>query len=472
MNLHEFIPALPEIFILIMICVIMMLDLFLDDEHRGFTYALTQLTLIVAAVITWRLYGMHAIVFSGQFVFDKLAAVLKFFIYLMGFALLMYGRTYVPDHKMPRGEFHVLVLLSLLGAMVLVSANSLLTLYIGLELMSLPLYAMVAMQRHVKRSSEAAMKYFVMGAMASGLLLFSFSFIYGLSGTILLPQIMTAHILGAHTYILMFALVFAIVAIAFKFAAVPFHMWAPDVYEGAPVVVTAFLGTIPKLAAFALLMRLVVGGFHLRFAEWHVVLTVLGILSIFFGNILALVQTNLKRLFAYSTISHIGFIFLAVALGTSAAYDAALYYAVVYVIMAVGGFGMILVISHKTEAENISDFTGLNFRNSWLAAMMLLLMLSMAGIPPLVGFDAKLYVIMALVNQHHYIIATYGLLMSVVGAYYYLRVVKVMYFDKPTTNKTLTTTVDGFIAASVNGLLVLLLGIFPAMLVVLCQGVF
>ena len=473
----KFFPATPEILMIVMIMVIMLVDLFLTERTRGVTYVLSQLTLLGCAVLSWILmYHKPEVAFSGQFVLDHFASISKLFIYLMGFAIFIYSRNYTTEHKIMRGEYHVLSLLSILGAMVLVSGNSMLTLYLGLELMSLPLYALVAMRRDVKKGSEAAMKYFVMGALASGLLLYGMSMIYGISHAIEIPTIMKAlHSSSAHPTLLLFCMVFIVAAVAFKLGAVPFHMWVPDVYEGAPTSVTAFLGTVPKLAALALLIRLVAEGLSSLSIHWTTLLMVLAVLSLFMGNVLAIVQKNLKRMLAYSTIANIGFVLLGVASGDSLGYGYALFYIITYVMMAVGAFGLLVLLSRKGhDVEMIDDLAGLNTKNSWLAVMMMLILLSMAGIPPLVGFDAKLFIIMHMVSLHHYGMAIFALIISVVGAYYYLHVVKVMYFDKPKEISVNTATIakDGYFAFSVNGILMLLLGIYPTWLLMLCHSAF
>ena len=469
--LHILAPASTEIFLLVMVCVIMLIDIFLADTQRWFTYLLTQVTLIVAGIITWHQWGQHTIAFDGQFVLDNMAVVLKEVALLIAFAIFMYSRVYVVDNKMMRGEFHLLGLLCVVGGLVLISANSLLTLYLGLELLSLPLYAMVAMRRDDARSAEAAMKYFVMGGVASGIFLFGVSLIYGLSKTIILPEI----VLQLHSGLLqhpalLFALALVIVAIAFKFGAVPFHMWVPDVYHGAPTSVTAFIGTIPKLAAFALFTRLVWHGMAQDSQYWTQIIEVLAILSLLLGNVLAVVQKNLKRLLAYSTVGNVGFIFLGFVTDNVIGLHAAMFYTIAYVIMAVGAFGLLIILSQRgIDCDRFEDLAGLNSRSSGLAFMMTLILLSLAGIPPLVGFTAKLMIISNLVNLHHYGLAIFALIMSVVAAYYYLRVVKVMYFDQPTADTRISNSVDGAIALAVNGAIVLFAGLFPAALLQVIQ---
>ncbi len=469
-----FAPAVSEIFLLVMICVVMLVDLFLSDARRGVTYVLAQATLVVLAVLTICYVAPLGKVFTlnDQFVTDSLSVLLKCFMYLMVFLLFVYGRGYVAQRQIMRGEFHVLVLVALLGGMVLTSAASLLTLYLGLELMSLPIYALVAIRRDATHGSEAAMKYFVMGAIASGFLLYGMSLVYGATGTLQLANI--SHFVGhsaQHNALLLFGLMLFIVGIGFKFGLAPFHMWVPDVYEGAPTVITALIGTMPKLAAFALLIRLVVVGLQGVHIDWQLWFTVLAVLSVFLGNVLAVVQRSIKRMFAYSTVSHVGFIFLSVAIGSAQGLNAALFYVVVYVIMAIGGFGVLLLLSQQgIEIDDIQDLAGLNTRHVWLAFLLMLLLLSMAGVPPLLGFDAKLLVINALVHQQSYGLAGFALVMSVVGAYYYIRVVKVMYFDAPADNVvSVKPAKDGLCVLSINGLAVLVLGFMPSVLMGVCH---
>lgn len=468
-HIPQFWPAAAEIFVLVMICVIMLIDLFLSTKQKIVTYALSQITLIIAFAITYHLLGMSSVVtFNGQFINDQLSGLLKLGIYVAAFLVLWYARGYNRKSSIKQGEFHVLALLSILGAMVLVSANSLLLLYIGLELLSLPLYAMVAISRKRARSSEAGMKYFVMGALASGLLLYGMSLVYGMTSSIQLDAIAKAVPLNHDVFVA--GLVLMTVAITFKLGAVPFHLWAPDVYEGAPVSVTTYVATVPKLAAFGMLVRLVVFSMPQLKPEWMQLLTVLGVISLFGGNVMALVQTNIKRLLAYSTIANVGFFLIPLGMGTTEGLNAALFYLFVYVITTAGVFGMILLMSKAgLDAEKISDFKGLNRRHSWYAAMMMLLMFSMAGIPPLLGFDAKFLVIYHLMGHAHYYLSIFMLIMSVVASYYYVRVVKVMYFDEATDSTAVKPAYDIGAMVSINSLFVLVAGIFPAMLLVMLR---
>ena len=464
--------ALPEMFLSVMICIILLVDVLLPVAKKALVSVLSLLTLVICALLLIILFGHKpTLTFHQHFILDNFAVLLKLFIVGCAFFIFIYAKRYLLDRDIRFAEFHVLALVSVLGAMVMASANSMLVLFIGLELLSLPLYALVAIFRNDKVGSEAAMKYFIMGILASGLLLYGFSLIYGETGSIFLntiAQSLANHL--PHDKVLLFSLVFVVVAAAFKLGAVPFHMWLPDVYEGAPTPVTALLGTIPKLAAFALIVRLIILTMPSLAIDWRLIFQVIALLSLFLGNIVALVQTNIKRLLAYSTISHVGFILLALSLGSVLANSVALFYVLTYVLMAAGGFGMVLVLSKKDfESDNIQDFMGLNTRDVWLAAMMMMILFSMAGIPPFVGFDAKLFVISALVKHQHYYMALYALLMTVIGAFYYIRLIKLMYFDKPQRKVPIQIGMDARIAIGVNALLVLLLGIFPASLMHLCR---
>ncbi|MDO8954081.1 MAG: NADH-quinone oxidoreductase subunit NuoN [Gammaproteobacteria bacterium] len=468
-------PVWPQIFIVAMICVILLVDLFLLDSRKWITYCLAQLTLIGAAYLSYKQLSVGGATWlNDQVMLDPLAVGLELVMYLVIFLTFLYARVYTVEHKIMRGEFHVLTLISLLGGMVLVSANSLLTVYLGLELLSLPLYAMIAMRRDAARGSEAAIKYFILGAMASGILLYGMSLIYGMTGSIFLDQIAAkVPVSLASNSTLLVGLVLVMVAAAIKLSAVPFHMWAPDAYEGSPTSVTSLLGTLPKLAVLGLVFRLIEQTLPTLSSHWTEIWLVLGVLSLFIGNMLAIVQKNIKRMLAYSTIGHVGFILVALSLNTPDGNSAALFYMMTYAIMTVGGFGVIMLASmHGEDADNIEDYTGLNDRNPWLAFMMLLLLLSMAGIPPLIGFDSKFYVLKCLVDSQHYVLATYALLMSVVGAYYYVRMIKVMYFDKPLFIKPIEMSADGLTAISINGLAMLGLGFFPSFLLAFCQGIF
>lgn len=462
----NFVPAVPEMFVLGMACAILILDLFFRDQDRVVTYLLSVSTLIGAAILTISLStDVRELTFNGSFVRDPMGDVLKVFIYLVTAFTFVYSRRYLETRGLFKGEYFVLGLFGVLGMMVMVSAHNMLTLYMGLELLSLSMYAMVAFQRDSLKATEAAMKYFILGALASGMLLYGMSLIYGMSGSLDIAEIAAYVALNNENVVLMLGLVFAIVGLAFKLGAVPFHMWVPDVYHGAPTSVTMYIGTAPKIAAFAMVMRLLVEGLGDLHHEWQDMLIVLAMLSIALGNVIAIAQTNLKRMLAYSTISHVGFILLAILAGTENGYSSAMFYVVVYTLMGLGGFAMIMILSRSGfEADKLDDFKGLNERSPWLALMMLVLMFSMAGVPPTVGFYAKLSVLQAVVQIELVWLAVYAVVFSVIGAFYYLRVVKVMYFDKPEDHAPLEATSVERVVVSVNGLAILLLGLFPALL--------
>ncbi len=466
-------PAYPELFLLLMVCVILVADLFVADENRIVTYGLTQGTLIACAILTYlTATGEPVYTFSGMFVDDLMSDVLKLMTYIAAVVVLVYSRTYLATRDLFRGEFFVLVLFSILGMMIMISANHMLTLYLGLELMSLSLYASVALRRDSPVAAEAAMKYFVLGALSSGMLLYGMSMIYGATGSLEITRVAETVAEGAATdFVLIFGLVFVVAGIGFKLGAVPFHMWIPDVYHGAPTPVTLIVSSAPKFAAFAFIMRLLAQalGAEQLVAEWQQMLAVMAAASLVIGNITAIAQTNLKRMLAYSTISHMGFVLLGILAGDIVGYSAGMFYIVVYVLMNVGTFGMILVLSRAGfEADNIDDFKGLNQRSPWYAFMMLLLMFSMTGIPPTVGFYAKLAVLQAVLDAGYLWLAVLAVLMSLVGAFYYLRLVKVMYFDPPVDGAPLTAREDARVLMSVNGLAVLALGILPQPLMALC----
>ena len=468
----NFLLILPEIFVLSMTCIILLLDLFLSEKHRSINFWLVQLTLVFAAVITLSINdGATHLAFAGTYVADPMGSLLKVFIYLVTGLTFLYSRHYLVQRDLYRGEFYVLGLFAMLGMMVMVSAHSMLTIYLGLELLSLSLYAMVAFNRDSPTCSEAAMKYFVLGALASGMLLYGMSILYGITGSLDIAGVargLTQE--GPVNIAEIFALVFVVTGLAFKLGAVPFHMWIPDVYQGAPTPVTLFIGSAAKIAAFGMTMRLLVeatGGLH---AEWHQILVILSVLSLALGNVAAVAQTNLKRMLAYSTISHVGFFLLGILSGSHEGYAAAMFYIITYSLMAAGAFGMIILLSRAGfEADEINDFKGLNQRNPWFALMMLILMFSMAGVPPTVGFYAKLSVLQAVINIDLLWLAVVAVFFSVIGAFYYIRIIKVMYFDKAEDEQPLAPEIDLRFGLSANGLAILLLGLFPGGLMALCS---
>lgn len=474
------IPLIPELFVLLMALVILMLGVFLP--HRRFLpFYFAQITLVATAALTVMVFlGLDAstavYTFHKLFVLDKLSMILKMFIYLAAFMSLAYSARYNDERTIPHTEFYVLSLLSVLGMMITVSSTNLITLYMGLELLSLPIYAMVALQRAKVRCVEAAMKYFVIGALASGMLLYGMSLLFGATKSLDISTI--AHVIAAtsiqHNMIMVFGLVFILAGLAFKLGAAPFHMWVPDVYDGAPTTVTLFLSSAPKIAAFGLIIRLLVQGMPSLSVQWSEMLIVVAILSMAIGNFAAIVQSNIKRMLAYSSIAHMGYMALGLICATPRGYSSALFYMLSYTIMTLGAFGMIILMSHAGfEANEIDDFAGLNDRKPWLAFLMLLIMFSMAGVPPIIGFIAKVGVFEALIQAHLVWLAVVAMLFAIVGAYYYIRVVKVMYFGASDKAMPEIESTFGLNAVmSVNGIAVLLLGIFPGALFALCRGIF
>ncbi|MFC1747675.1 NADH-quinone oxidoreductase subunit NuoN [Pseudomonadota bacterium] len=473
-EIPNFVPALPEIFVLAMACVILIVDLYVKDHDRIVTFVLSVGTLAGAMLLTVALSeDTRQLTFNDSFVVDPMGNVLKGFVYLITAVVFIYSRQYLKARDMYRGEYFVLSLFGVLGMMVMISAHSMLTLYLGLELLSLALYAMVAFNRDSVTSTEAAMKYFILGALASGMLLYGMSMIYGISGSLDLAEIGAYTAMNSDNLVLQLGLVFVLVGLAFKLGAVPFHMWIPDVYHGAPTSVTLFIGTAPKIAGFAMIMRLLVEGLGDMHVQWQDMLIVLAVLSIAIGNVVAIAQTNIKRMLAYSTISHVGFILLGILAGNDNGYSSAMFYVVVYSLMSLGGFGMVIALSRAGfESDKLDDFKGLNERSPWLAGMMLILMFSMAGVPPTVGFYAKLAVLQSVVQVELVWLAVYAVVFSVIGAFYYLRVIKVMYFDKPEDDAgKIEAGMDMRVVLSANCIGMLVLGLFPAALMQWCMVV-
>jgi len=471
--LSEFAPLLPEIFVLIMACVVLIVDLYLNDKNRYIGYLITLTSMAVAGLITFLGMPMEReVVLSGTYVNDQMAVVLKMFTFLITAGVLVYSRQYLAERGLFRGEFYVLVLFAVLGMMVMISAHNMLTIYLGLELLSLSLYALVALQRDSSQSVEAAMKYFILGALASGMLLYGMSMIYGATGSLDLKTI-ASHIAQVQEkdLVLLLGVVFIIVGLAFKLGVVPFHMWVPDVYHGAPTAMTLFIGTAPKIAGFAMVMRLLVEGMGELHFYWQDFLVVLAVLSMVIGNVVAIAQSNIKRMFAYSTIAHMGFLFLGILSGTQEGYSAAMFYTIAYAIMGLGGFGMIILLSRSGfEADNLNDFKGLNDRNPWYAFIMLIILFSMAGVPPTLGFYAKLAVLEAVINIELIWVAIIAVVFSIVGAFYYLRLIKIMYFDKAEDMQPIQAAPDMRAILSLNGLTILFLGIFPGALMAICTN--
>ncbi len=477
-NVAEFnasiIYARPEIFLGLAASAILMLDLVIGDARRHWTGVLAVLSLLITAgLVAVQPLGGRILAMAEMFELDRMAQVLKLATLLVVAVVFIYSTEYLRRRSILKGEYYVLGLFATLGILVLISAASLITLYLGLELLSLCLYAMVAFDRESGRAAEAAIKYFVLGSLASGTLLYGMSIVYGMTGSLQLDHIASAlqYGLGDNVGVL-FGLAFIIVGVAFKFGAVPFHMWVPDVYEGSPTCVTLFLGSAPKIAAFALAMRLLTEGMGFSQPDWSQMLAVLAVLSMAIGNTVAIAQTNLKRMLAYSAISHVGFILMGILCGTPLGYQAAMFYTLTYVVVATGTFGMILVLSRGGfEADMLADFKGLNSRSPWLAGMMAILMFSLAGLPPFIGFWGKFGVIQALLGVGSLWLAVVAVVLSVIGAFYYLRVVKLMYFDDPVDTAAIggSNLVRGMLSA--NALLALGLGLVPGTLFALCAEV-
>lgn len=471
--LSELTRILPEGWLLLMTILILGVDLFVPRFSKIITYFLTQVTLIGVLCFTANLVGeTPKTLFNEMFIVDNIANVLKFSIALIGLFVFLYSKQFIFSSTTYKNEYFPLCLFSIFGMMVLISARSFLSLYLGIELFALPLYALIPMIKKDSFASEAAMKYFVMGALASGFLLYGISLLYGVTGSFELQTVASALTESiAHSHLaLHFGLIFILVGLAFKFGAVPFHLWLPDVYQGAPLSVTLFIGTLPKLAAFGFAVRLLIETFMPLTLYWQPILAFMSILSMIVGNVVAIAQTNLKRMLAYSTIAHIGFLFLGLLAGPASGFAAALDYLMIYVLMALGAFGVMTVLSSQgVEAENIDDFRGLGVKKPWLAFLMTIMLFSLAGVPPFAGFYAKLFVLNAVINAGYIWLAVLAVLLTVVGAYYYLRVIRVMFFEAPLENSIFESVgIMPYTALSLNGLAVLLLGIFPAPLFNLC----
>ncbi len=476
----EWIRAAPEIFLVCAISVILVVDVFLPPARRRATFHLSMLALLGAALCTAYFGGDGRItLLHGAFVSDPAGNALKLFAYAIVAVVFFYSRDYLEREGLFKGEYFVLGLFALLGIMVMISANSLLILYLGLELLSLALYALVAFDRESGIAAESAMKYFVLGAIASGTLLYGISVLYGVTGTVEIGELGAYFSGGEGPHVAaLLGLVFVVVGVAFKFGAVPFHMWLPDVYQGARTPVTLFISTAPKLASFALAWRVMVEGLGGLHGSWQDMVIVLSVLSLAVGNIAAIAQTNLKRMLAYSTIAHVGFILMGFIAGTPLGLSAAMFYTIAYAIMAAAAFGMMILLSREGfEAENIADFKGLNAREPWFALMMLMVMFSMAGIPLFVGFYAKLVVLESVVDAGMVWLAALGVFFAVIGAFYYLRVIWFMYFAEPdeeaegVSAETLQASAGLRVVVSANALLLLALGLFPGGLLELCGRV-
>ncbi|PIT23718.1 NADH-quinone oxidoreductase subunit NuoN [Snodgrassella communis] len=464
-------PAVPELVLTIVLFIVLLVDLWLNEKQRWITCTLSVIGLIITATaqfLVWKEQPQYA--FHDMFVLDGMAQLAKICMYILVIALFIYSQSYLRAKNIYQGEFYTLTLFALLGMNIMVSACHFLTLYVGLELLSLALYALIALQRDSGRAAEAALKYFVLGALASGLLLYGISLIYGATGTLQLQQVLAASQNSANPWLLKLGVVFIVAGIVFKLGGVPFHMWVPDVYQGAPTAVTALVGTAPKIAATVFAFRILVYGLLTQWESWRELLLILGIASLLVGNLAAIMQTNIKRMLGFSTVAHMGFILLALLAGETGC-TAAIYYAITYALMASVAFAILMLLSGRdVECQNISDLAGLNQKNAWYAFLMLLAMFSMAGIPPLMGFYAKLAVIKALLASGYLWVSVYAVVISLIGAFYYLRVVKTIYFD--THNSVAEFTFNmiflGKVVLSANGLLLLLWGVLPDSVMAWC----
>jgi NADH-quinone oxidoreductase subunit N len=446
-NVSELIFILPELFLLSAISFILLFDLFVSEKYKKYSYHLSQLALIITGFLAFNLIGESATIFSGTFVLDNLGSTFKVFVLGFSVIALVYSRQYLIVHELLRNEYFILALMSILGMMVMISGHSLLTLYLGLEIMSLSLYALIATARDRAFAIEAALKYFVLGAIASGLLLYGMSMIYGITGGLDIAQISnfasSSTLESQETLILNFGLVFLVIGVAFKLGAVPFHMWVPDVYQGSPTSVTMFLSTVPKIAAIALLIRLLIDGLGDLQHYWSDLLMIIAVLSIALGSLVALMQSNIKRMLAYSTISHIGFVLLGFVTGVVEGYGAAVFYVLVYILMSLAAFGSIIVLNKNGfEADQISDYQGVSKHSPWFALIILVVMLSMAGVPPFIGFYSKLFILQQVIAEGYVILAVIAVVFAVISAYYYLQIIKTMYFDDADKEITVSAPLD------------------------------
>ncbi|MEM7292834.1 MAG: NADH-quinone oxidoreductase subunit NuoN [Pseudomonadota bacterium] len=464
----------PEIFLVCATAVVRLIDLFFLQHRRVLNLHLSVLALLGTFILLWQQSGTDGSLFNGAFVVDSMSTTLKIWIVVVVAAVLSYSTAYLEDRSILKGEYYDLATTGLLGMMIMVSAGSMLVAYLGLEMLSLSLYAMVAFNRDSARCSEAAIKYFVLGALASGMLLYGVSMVYGITGEIKFAGIAAA--LDDETQnnvTLLLGLACIVVGVAFKLGAVPFHMWVPDVYHGAPTVVALYIASAPKLAGFALAIRFLADGLQALQPDWQGMLIVLAVLSLAVGNVVAIAQTNIKRMLAYSTVSHVGFLLLGVLSGNAEGYAAAMFYAITYAITTAAGFGVLLLLSRRGfEAEELDNMKGLFRRSPWFALVMMIVMFSMAGVPPTVGFYAKLSVLKAVINIDMVWLAAYGVVFSIIGAYYYLRVLKLMFFDEPEDSHALEPGITFRALLSINGVAVLALGLFPGGLMAACIAAF
>ncbi|QYF92402.1 NADH-quinone oxidoreductase subunit NuoN [Massilia sp. PAMC28688] len=482
------VPVYAEIFLLIAASGILLIDMYMSEARRSLAYYLSLATLGVCAYLSWVDYsaGTTVYTFNNMFVSDPMANLLKLFTYLSVGMTLIYSRQYVAERGMLSGnlggEFYVLALFAMLGQMIMISANNMLIIYLGLELMSLSLYALVALRRDHAASTEASMKYFILGALASGFLLYGISMLYGATGSLDITEIANAAAAAtANRTILVFGVVFVVAGLAFKLGAVPFHMWVPDVYHGSPTAVTLLLGAAPKIATFAICIRLLVEGLRPMAIDWQQMLMVLAVLSLAIGNLTAIAQTNLKRMLAYSTIAQVGFVLLGLLSGVVAgssidpgalaigAYSSAMYYIITYVLTTLGTFGLIMLLARSGfEADELNDFKGLSKRSPWFAAVMSIFLFSLAGVPPMMGFAAKFAVLQAVLTTGAVWLTVLAVLFSLIGAFYYLRVVKVMWFDDPVDTNSIAVPFDMRAVLTINGIMVVVLGVFAGPLLAAC----
>lgn len=470
----SFAPAIPEMVLLALTSFILVADTFWSKRYKFATYYAAQFTLVLVGFLILTSFTTDPVItFDGSFVRDSFADILKLFIVLITIGILVFSKEYLQQFNFYAGEFFSLGLFGVLGMFVMVSANNLITMYLGLEIMSLSMYAMIALRKDSAPAVESAIKYFVLGALATGMLLYGFSMIYGATGSITFTEM--AQIIAAgdvDRVVLSFGLVFIVIGLAFKLGAVPFHMWVPDVYQGSPSAVTLYIATAPKIAGFAMLYRILIDGLPGLVLDWQGLLIMISILSLAIGAIVALVQDNLKRMLAYSGIGHVGFILLGIIAANPDGYSASMFYIIIYAITGLAGFGMIVALAKTgNEFDKVSDFAGLNQRNPWLALMMLFVMFSMAGIPPFVGFYAKLLVIEEVVSAGFVWLAVIAVITAVISAFYYLKVVKAMYFDTSEDNsKIATLSPEANWTVSLVAISLLILGILPSSLISLCYA--
>jgi NADH-quinone oxidoreductase subunit N len=464
-------PILPEISLLFMACVVLLADLYLPEDRKYWIFGLSQASLVLATILTLKLWGPMQLVMSNHFIIDSMAVILKSFAFIVAMFVFAYAYPYLKRFKINIGEYYTLALFSVLGLCVLISSATMLTLYLGLELLSLPLYAMVAMMRSCETSSEAAMKYFVMGALASGMLLFGISLVYGATGSLTLDGL-PIYFMHADrpSLMLMLGVVFMVIGIAFKFGAAPFHQWVPDVYSGTLNPVVLLIASVPKLAAFGMMVRILWDQFGAMPHAWGDYLVIMGVLSLVIGNVAAIAQSNIKRMLAYSAIGHVGFMFLAAFINDFAA---AMFYVLSYVLMSLAAFGLLTALSYAgKEVELITDLRGLDKEHRWIALLVMLTFLSLAGIPPTVGFYAKLVVLGGLISQGAYVLAGLALVTSVVAAFYYLRVIWVMYFEAPEEAHVISIPLGTRALLSINVLAIWAIGIVPGGVMLLCLRLF